>query len=241
MALSGVERSNYIAYLRDQTDYTYNYIRRLPDDTLYHMAKRIEAAIPQYINEIVAKVTEEGYIGRRYTREELKKYSYNELASIRKSLGIRKGKKKVTKVEPASEKTIKQAKETFKQMTLEDLQKNIFDHEEYLSEEELKQAYGEDIPSETELREKGIINLDANEIKFKDILRKRLLIKKEILKVIKKVNQTMPIALTLTLEEINALNFDELIALYKQLCKILPNLPVLEDIEQSQESKLRMS
>lgn len=241
MALNGVERANYISYLRDQTDYTYKYIRNLPDDTLYHLAKRIEIAIPQYIDEIVAKVSEKDYVGRRYTKEELKEYSYNELASIRKSLGIRKGKKKVTKVEKAPEKTVEQAKSAIHQMTLDELEKNIFDHEEFLSEKELAAAYGEDKPSDKELRAKGIINLDENEKAFKDVLRKRLLIKKEILKVIKKISQTMPIALTLSLEEINALNFDELVSLYRQLNVILPSIPSVETIEEAQESKLRMS
>lgn len=245
MALNGIERSNYISFLRDNTQYTYSYIRTLDDDRLYHMYVRISQAIPQYITEILAKVEEPGYVGRKYTRLELTKYTYNELADIRKSLGIRKGRKKVVKVEPAPQETIQKAQEEFHQMTLEELYGQInnsnlseSEHEEFLDEKELHQAYGEDVPSEPELKAKGIINLDANEKRFREIIRQRIVIKKAILQVIRKINRQNPILLHLSMKEIEALDFQELIEEYRKLQDIIPTIPKIEDIKEKEQSKL---
>ena len=240
MVLKGSQRADYISWLRDNTQYTLDYIRSLDDHRLYRIYMRISQAIPQYIKEILDKVNSPGYVGKQYTRLELTKYSYNELADLRKSLGIRKSRKKVTKVEPAPEQTMKKAGDILHQMSIDELCENIFnsneeqeehEHEEFLNTSEIQSAYGEDIPSEEVLKQKGIVNLDSNDSIYHEKLGKRIVIKDEILKVIKQINTSNPVLLKLSIKEIEALDFRELVEEYRKLQALIPSIPQLEDMD----------
>ena len=246
--LKGSERSNYIGYLKDNTKYTIDYLNGLEDFRLYKIYVRISQAIPQYINEILAKVSEPGYVGRKYTRYELTQYTYNELADLRRSLGIRKGKKKVAKVETASPKELKQAKEIVHQMSIEELYGNLFnsneteeekehEHEEFLYEEEIKSAYDGEVPDSDTLKQKGIVNLGHEESRYRAILSRRIAIKKSIIQTIKTINQANPLLLKLSIKEIEALDFQELVEEYKKLENILPSIPSLDEMETRKKTR----
>ncbi len=240
MELSGKERANYIAFLKAHTTYKDEDFKK-PDDQLFRMYRRIYEAIPEYIKEILAKQEEPTYIGVRFTRQELNQYTYNQLAEIRRSMGIRKQRKrKVVKSEPALSETVEKAKAVVRQITETDLAEQIIEHEEFLDEKELHQAYGDDLPSNEELLAKGIVNLDSNERTFKEILIKRIAIKKAILKVLKEVNNTLPILLPMPIEDIEALEYDDLVKVYSRVCEAIPNIPTLDSFESETKNKLGM-
>ena len=242
MELKGAVRADYRNWLRDNTDYTQEYINSLEDYKLRRIYMRISEAIPQYINEILARVQEQDYVGKKYTRIELTKMTYNQLADIRKSLGIRKGKKKVTSTEPAPEKTIKKAKERLHQISIEELCNDLFDseqteyekeheHEEFLDEKEIESAYNGQLPAEPVLKKAGIVYLNEGDGKqYHEILARRMEIKKAIIKTIKQINANNPLLLKLSIREIEVLDFRELVSEYQKLQEIIPNIPSINEV-----------
>ncbi len=247
MVLTGAEKSRMIAFLKENTTYTDEQIPRKKDEQLFRMYSRIMEAIPQYIEEIFKATNDPSYIGMRYRREELQKLKYNELAAIRKNLGIRKTRKKVISREAAFEKTVNEGREIIKQMSLSDLVAKVSEdteereHEDFLTEEEIQAAYGDERPSDEELREKGIINLDHNEKEYKDLFFKQLAIKNAILRVLREINRKMPIFIPMTMEELKQLDYERLVKVYTDISKIVPEIPKLETIEDESENKLGLN
>ena len=238
MELSGREKANIIAFLKEHTTYEDKDFDK-PDDQLFRMYRRIYEAIPEYIKDILAKQEEPTYIGTRYTRQELNQYTYNQLAEIRKNMGIRKQRKnKVVKSEPALAETVEKAKAVVRQISEAELAEQIIEHEEFLSDDELHQAYGEDIPSEEELRKKGIVNLDANETKYREVFLKKLAVKNAILRIFREVNNSFPIITPLPMEEVEKLDYDDLVEEYITLCGILPSIPKVEAFQSETDHKL---
>lgn len=252
MVLRGDIRADYRRWLRDNTEYTEEYIANLEDYKLKKLYDRISEAIPRYINDILARVKENGYVGKQYTRLELTKMTYNELAEIRKSLGIRKGKKKVTAIEPAPEKTVKKAKERLHQISIEELCSDLFnseqaeyeqekeqEHEEFLGEKEIESAYNGELPDESVLKKAGIVYLNEGDGKqYHEILARRLEIKKAIIKAIKQINAQNPLLLKLSIKEIEVLDFKELITEYQKLQRIIPNIPTIDEVEKGKGRKM---
>jgi len=58
------------------------------------------------------------------------------------------------------------------------------------------------------------------------------------MRVLKEIQQTLPILLPMPLEDIETLEYNDLVRVYQRVCEALPNIPTLDSIETDTENKL---
>ena len=169
MFLSEREKTNIIEYLTNNTNYSIDYLRGIKNHSqLFSMYKRIKERMHKYPIEIIEYYNNHPEIYVRPTDEEIKKMSYNELAELRKYLGIKKLTKKVVKTEQA-EAVAKKAHKVLEEKSITELATEIiisntnyerehdFEHESFLTKEEIAMMYPGEELSADELADLGII------------------------------------------------------------------------------------
>ena len=215
MKLSDAEYRNIIDYLEKHTTYDIGLLAAKDDAQLYNMKKRIEECMEKYPKEIAAYYNSHPEAKPRYSLEELKKMTYNELGKIRKSLKIRASKKKVTSSEPAGNVADK-ARQTIQDTPTNQVVATIIEsnneHEEekdyeFITYKEAIQMYGPDITVEY-LESRGYKLYDEPEN-----MRDYEVDKIYLIDAIEQLGITIK-GMTLTTEYLLSLNISELETLY---------------------------
>lgn len=170
MYLSEQERSNIIDYFLAHTFYTKEYLTGIKNHAqLFSMYKRTQERMYEYPKEIIAYYESHPEIYVRPTDEEIRHMKYEELSRLRKELGIRKKTtKKVTKTTEAKS-TADKAREALRkeptskvaaQVIISNMayeEEHDYDHEQFLTPEEISMMYpGEELTAD-ELAERGIV------------------------------------------------------------------------------------
>lgn len=170
MYLSERERANIIAYFKEHTYYTDEYLYGIHNHAqLFSMYKRTQERMASYPREIIAYYEAHPEIYVRPTDEEIRHMKYEELSRLRKSLGIKaktaKKVKKTTEAKSTADKARKALKDqpTAKvaaQVIITNMaheEEHDYDHEQFLTPEEIAMMYpGEELTAD-ELAERGII------------------------------------------------------------------------------------
>jgi hypothetical protein len=170
MYLSDQEKANIIEYFLNHTYYTREYLTGIKNHAqLFSMYKRTKERMYEYPKEIIAYYNSHPEIYVRPTDEEIRKMRYEELSNLRKELGIRKKTtKKVTKTVEAKS-TADKAREVLRkeptskvaaQVIISNMsyeEEHDYDHEQFLTPDEIEMMYpGEELTAD-ELAERGII------------------------------------------------------------------------------------
>ena len=170
MYLSERERANIIEYFLAHTNYTREYLTGIKNHAqLFSMYNRTRERMYEYPKEIIAYYNSHPEIYIRPTDEEIKKMKYEELSELRKELGIRKKTtKKVTKTTEAKSTADKARevlrKETTTKVAAQIIVSNInyereheFEHEEFLTPDEVTIMYPGEEYTPDELASRDII------------------------------------------------------------------------------------
>lgn len=175
MFLSERERLNIIDYFLFHTNYKEEYLRGIKNHAqLFGMYKRTQERMSSYPKEIIAYYNSHPEIYIRPTDEEIRNMKYEELSALRRELGIRKTSKKVTKTTEAKS-TADKARATLKGKRTAALAAEImisnkaheepdYDHEQFLTPEEIAIMYPDCEPTEEELFNRGIIVIEKHYI-----------------------------------------------------------------------------
>ncbi len=170
MYLSDREKANIIEWFLNNTYYTREYITSIKNHAqLFSMYKRTQERMSSYPKEIIAYYNNHPEIYVRPTDEEIRAMKYEELSRLRKELGIRKQTaKKVTKTTEART-TADKARAVLKEQSTTKVaaqviitnmaheQEHDYDHEQFLTPEEISMMYpGEELTAD-ELADRGII------------------------------------------------------------------------------------
>jgi hypothetical protein len=170
MYLSEQERTNIIEYFLTHTNYSREYITGIKNHAqLFSMYKRTKERMYEYPKEIIAYYKNHPEIYVRPSDEEIRKMKYEELSQLRKELGISKrSSKKVTSTIEAKS-TADKAREVLRQesttkvaaqiiisnMTYE--REHDFEHEEFLTPDEIATMFPEEDYTPDELADRNII------------------------------------------------------------------------------------
>lgn len=169
MYLSATEKENIIAYFLRNTYYTEEYLRGIKNHAqLFGMYKRTQERMASYLKEIIEYYKNHPEIYERPSDDVIRQMKYEELSRLRKELGIRKTAKKVTKTTEAKSTADKARKALKEQPTTKVAAQVIitnmayeeehdYDHEQFLTPEEISMMYPEEELTADELAERGII------------------------------------------------------------------------------------
>lgn len=170
MYLSATEKENIIQYFLKHTYYEEEYLRGIKNHAqLFSMYKRTQERMELYPKEIIKYYKEHPEIYVRPSDDVIRQMKYEELSRLRKELGIKKkSAKKVTKT-VESKTTADKAREVLKQQPTAALAATViisnmaheeehdYEHEQFLTPEEIAMMYpGEELNAD-ELAERGII------------------------------------------------------------------------------------
>ena len=170
MYLSATEKENIIQYFLRTTYYDEEYLRGIKNHAqLFSMYKRTQERMDLYPKEIIKYYKDHPEIYERPTDEEIRQMRYEDLSRLRKELGIKKKTaKKVTKT-TESKTTADKAREALKKKKTSEVAAQViisnmaheeehdYDHEQFLTPEEISMMYpGEELTAD-ELAERGII------------------------------------------------------------------------------------
>lgn len=169
MYLSERERADIIDYFLTHTSYSREYLNNIKNHAqLFSMYKRTKERMYEYPREIIAYYNSHPEIYVRPTDEEIKAMDYEELSKLRKELGVRKKTtKKVTKTTEATSLAEK-ARATLSEQPTSKIAAQIiitnmnqeeyeYEHEQFLTPEEISIMYPGEELTEAELKAKGII------------------------------------------------------------------------------------
>lgn len=170
MYLSATEKENIIAYFLEHTYYSEEYLRGIKNHAqLFSMYNRTKERMHEYPKEIIAYYNNHPEIYVRPSDEEIRSMRYEQLSNLRKELGIRKKTaKKVTKTTEAKS-TADKARQALREQSTTKVAAQVivsnmayeeehdYDHEQFLTPEEIEMMYpGEELTAD-ELADRGII------------------------------------------------------------------------------------
>lgn len=170
MYMSEKERYQIIDYFLENTYYTKEYLEGIKNHAqLFSMYKRTQERMASYPKEIIAYYKEHPEIYVRPTDQEIWKMKYEDLSRLRKELGLQKKRgKKVTKSVEATN-TATKARSVLKEQTTAKVAAQVivsnmaheeehdYDHEQFLTPEEIAMMYPDSEYSADELAKMGII------------------------------------------------------------------------------------
>ena len=170
MELTEQERLYFINFLLKYTSYPKKTIYEIAqnDYKLFNMTQRINDCLDRYPKEIIKYLEEHPEVQERYTLEELRNMTYNDLVDIRKRFKIRKKSKKIVKATIAPE-VAKKAREAIKENHA--LEKTIVlsalsepEDIEFLTPEEIEMMYpGSGLYSDEELHSLGVARENSHD------------------------------------------------------------------------------
>lgn len=170
MYLSEKERYQIINYFLENTYYTEEYLEGIKNHAqLFSMYKRTQERMASYPKEIIEYYKNHPEIYVRPTDQEIWNMKYEELGRLRRELGIKKKPgKKVTKTTEAA-KVAEKARSVIKEQPTTKVAAQViisnmaheeehdYDHEQFLTPEEIAMMYPDSEYSADELAEMGII------------------------------------------------------------------------------------
>lgn len=170
MYLNERERSNIIAYFLAHTYYDEAYLRGIKNHAqLFSMYKRTQERMALYPKEIIDHYNKHPEIYVRPTDEEIRKMKYEELSNLRKELGIKKKTAKKVKKTTEAKTTADKARQALKEQSTAKVAAQViitnmaieeehdYDHEQFLTLDEISMMYPGEEYTADELAERGII------------------------------------------------------------------------------------
>ena len=170
MYMSEKERYQIIDYFLENTYYTKEYLEGIKNHAqLFSMYKRTQERMASYPKEIIEYYNKHPEIYVRPTDQEIWNMKYEDLYRLRNELGLHKKRKKKVTTTVDAQKTADKARSVLKEQPVSKVaaqviisnmaheQEHDYDHEQFLTPEEIAMMYPDSEYSADELAEMGII------------------------------------------------------------------------------------